>query len=719
MQRTRRDVIIAGVLIVMLAVIGISLIRDNGSMEEPASQISEDHLHTLIVDGNWSDALMVAQQLSDEDPTSPHYLQALTRIHAILGDSDAAIESLADAVENGFDDYLWIACTPYLEDLREDPTTHELIQGAYRNLEPKVTAQQEEKTIHLREGEGTKIQLECDAHEYPKISMTLSYDTAALTINATVNDLHFNDGERSWRYGDGFFINFALPDADDVIDAERYYGLGFSLERGTPIGILVSRNGVTYFDDVQPPRIVVDEEAHTADYSITLPWTLLQPFRPLLNEKAGINIIYTSLENETRERIMWMDDPHYDGEYTNRRIFAPLYFETSEKSTLQFVGELSSRLLTRPKVNVTYVLYTPLEMSTTLNMTVNDRMGRVVSEFSRPLNLTKGKNLLIEELNLANCTGGFFKLKAMLSGSLTWDERFFVCDEDRVNIIKETVDSLDGDPDDMLLQSSVSALKYRISVLEDTIRGYHYRDDPQPIAAMLEELDSSIAEIEEHGSIYHGSGYVLSSFESPIDGSIQPYSLLLPPGFDPDSEYDLVVMLHGSGVDEVDSLYEAQSNFNARTCIILGPRGRGLSDFWVGDTETDSIHVIETVQRMFNVDKTLLGGFSMGGYGCWRFFLRHPDLFDAVAVMSGMPYNPRVNLPEYDMRDKTGAGKDTPIFVAHGTADQSIHVEYTDSFVRQLEDEGYDVTYLRIEGAGHADYSIWVQVYSWLNENFR
>jgi len=84
-----------------------------------------------------------------------------------------------------------------------------------------------------------------------------------------------------------------------------------------------------------------------------------------------------------------------------------------------------------------------------------------------------------------------------------------------------------------------------------------------------------------------------------------------------------------------------------------------------------------------------------------------------------MPYNPRVNLPEYDMRDKTGPGKDTPIFVAHGTQDQSIPIEYTDSFVRQLEDEGYDVTYLRIEGAGHADYSIAAQVYSWLSENFR
>lgn len=719
MLRTRRDLMIAGVLIVILAAYGISLIMDNGSREEPTFQISEERLHALIVDGNYSDALMVAQQLSDEDPANPSHHQALTRIHAILGDSDAAIGSLADAVENGFDDYLWIACTPYLEDLRRDPASHELIQGAYRNLEPKVKAQQEEKTIRLREGEGTEIRLECEEYEYPSISMTLSYDTAALTINATVSDLHFNDGERSWRYGDGFFINFALPDADDVIDADRYYGLGYSLERGRPIGILVSRNSVTLFDNVQPPLIVVDEEAHTADYSITLPWTLLQPFRPLLDETAGINIVYTSLENETRKRLMWMEDPHYEGEYTNRRMFAPLYFETSEKSRLQFAGELSSRLLTRPKVNYTCVMYTPLEMSTSLKMTVHDGMGRVVSGLTRQLSLNGGKNLLIEELNLTNCTGGSYTLNAELNGSLTWNEGFFVLDEGRVNEIKETVDSLFGDPDDLLLQSSVSALRYGISVLEDTMDSYHYRDSPQPIVAMLEEIDSSIAQIGEEGSIYHGSGYVLSAFESPVDGSLQPYSLMLPPGFDPDSEYDLVVMLHGSGVDEVDSLYEARSNFNARTCIILGPRGRGLSDFWVGDTETDSIHLIEAVQRMFNVDRTLLGGFSMGGYGCWRFFLRHPELFDAVAVLSGMPYNPRVNLLEYDMRDKTGAGKDTPIFVAHGTADQSIPIAYTDSFVRQLVDEGYDVTYLRIEGAGHADYSIGAQVYSWLSENFR
>jgi DNA-binding SARP family transcriptional activator len=127
MLRTRRDVIITGVIVVMLAAYGISLIMDNGSTEEPTLQISEEHLHTLIVDGNYSDALMVAQQLSDEDPANPSYHQALTRIHAVLGDSDAAIESLADAVEKGFDDYLWIACTPYLEDLREDPASHELI----------------------------------------------------------------------------------------------------------------------------------------------------------------------------------------------------------------------------------------------------------------------------------------------------------------------------------------------------------------------------------------------------------------------------------------------------------------------------------------------------------------------------------------------------------------------------------------------------------------
>lgn len=60
MLRTRCDAIIAVVLVVILAAYGISLIIYYGSTEKPILQISEEHLHALIVDGNYSDALMVA-----------------------------------------------------------------------------------------------------------------------------------------------------------------------------------------------------------------------------------------------------------------------------------------------------------------------------------------------------------------------------------------------------------------------------------------------------------------------------------------------------------------------------------------------------------------------------------------------------------------------------------------------------------------------------------
>jgi hypothetical protein len=43
---------------------------------------------------------------------------------------------------------------------------------------------------------------------YPRVELSSSFDTECFKIKAVVHDTHFKDGDRSWRYGDGFLINF-------------------------------------------------------------------------------------------------------------------------------------------------------------------------------------------------------------------------------------------------------------------------------------------------------------------------------------------------------------------------------------------------------------------------------------------------------------------------------------------------------------------------------
>ena len=83
-----------------------------------------------------------------------------------------------------------------------------------------MTSQQGEgKVISLKEGFWNTFKLEPTYCDHPiegeerrhQVKMALQYDEHCLTIKAEVNDAQIKYGERSWRYGDGFFINFVTP----------------------------------------------------------------------------------------------------------------------------------------------------------------------------------------------------------------------------------------------------------------------------------------------------------------------------------------------------------------------------------------------------------------------------------------------------------------------------------------------------------------------------
>ena len=67
--------------------------------------------------------------------------------------------------------------------------------------------------------------------------------------------------------------------------------------------------------------------------------------------------------------------------------------------------------------------------------------------------------------------------------------------------------------------------------------------------------------------------------------------------------------------------------------IVVGPRGRGLSDYYIGQTEKDVFEVVELTKKMFKIKKTIILGFSMGGYGVWRLTFLYPDIWDGKCIL--------------------------------------------------------------------------------------
>ncbi|MCE9533284.1 MAG: PHB depolymerase family esterase [Planctomycetes bacterium] len=141
-------------------------------------------------------------------------------------------------------------------------------------------------------------------------------------------------------------------------------------------------------------------------------------------------------------------------------------------------------------------------------------------------------------------------------------------------------------------------------------------------------------------------GRLVRGFVSAVDGSTQPYGLIVPASYDPAKPIRLDVVLHGSsrpsGMSELrfmnrfDEGDEAPKSAPEQNFIELHPLGRVENCYrWAG--ETDVFEAIEAVCRNYKIDRDriVLRGMSMGASGTWHLGLKHPDRFVALGPYCG------------------------------------------------------------------------------------
>ncbi len=141
-------------------------------------------------------------------------------------------------------------------------------------------------------------------------------------------------------------------------------------------------------------------------------------------------------------------------------------------------------------------------------------------------------------------------------------------------------------------------------------------------------------------------GKVLRGFVSGVDGSKQPYGVIVPKGYDGTRPMRLDVVLHGSskpvGMSELRfmaRLDDGDADTNSAPdvdYIELQPLGRVENCYrWAG--ETDVFEAIEAVCRNYRIDRDriVLRGMSMGASGTWHLGLKHPDRFVAIGPYCG------------------------------------------------------------------------------------
>ncbi|MEM6688184.1 MAG: prolyl oligopeptidase family serine peptidase [Planctomycetota bacterium] len=135
-------------------------------------------------------------------------------------------------------------------------------------------------------------------------------------------------------------------------------------------------------------------------------------------------------------------------------------------------------------------------------------------------------------------------------------------------------------------------------------------------------------------------------FRSSLDGSIQPYGLVIPAGFKLDDgksgrQFRLDVWLHGRGdtKTEIPFLWERRTSdgqYTPEDTIVLHPFGRHCNAFKFAG-EMDVFEAIQHIQRLIPIDTSRINlrGFSMGGAGVWHLGVHHPTFWKTINPGAG------------------------------------------------------------------------------------
>jgi len=178
--------------------------------------------------------------------------------------------------------------------------------------------------------------------------------------------------------------------------------------------------------------------------------------------------------------------------------------------------------------------------------------------------------------------------------------------------------------------------------------------------------------------------------------------LFVPPSYDPQKEYPLIIFLHGYTDTTTWNLgWYNDPLLTADPCIVMTPKcpkeeQGGWGNSWDAATSPmmkKAYEMLDLVKEAFNLDKNrfYIYGSSMGGYGTFGVIKKNPDMFAAGYVECA---NGNLDMAETLAK--------IPFWMFHGSEDPIVPVKGArDMYDAVRAAGGTQIRYTEYQGVGH------------------
>jgi hypothetical protein len=189
------------------------------------------------------------------------------------------------------------------------------------------------------------------------------------------------------------------------------------------------------------------------------------------------------------------------------------------------------------------------------------------------------------------------------------------------------------------VQIYYNAVRY---ALDDNI--FYTTNDFSAARKLLDEGHTRARALHDGQAPWNSAtGLIVRGYKSKVDGSIQPYGLVVPSTFNPSANHQhrLDFWYHGRNakLSELSFITDREHNrgeFTPPDTFVLHPYGRYCNaNKFVG--EVDTFEALENVRKHYPIDENRISvrGFSMGGAATWHLAAHYASLWAAASPGAG------------------------------------------------------------------------------------